>query len=93
MRIKTMKTTGIQNCFKTSVSSMIVIACFCFVSWQSIKCFVKYLENPQGTKLIMDSTMNQPIPAITVCANPKKSKYSKDVLYNKDVLKQCRIPT
>ena len=33
------------------ISCMIHISCICFVGWKTAECFMKFFDNPQGTKL------------------------------------------
>ena len=79
-------TNNYMNCIFTSV---IIISCVCFVSWQSIKCIIKYIEMPQGTKQSLSYTGFHQFPAITVCSDPNRNK---DVtVYNLEKLKKCGI--
>ena len=71
MHKKQKQTIGLKNSLKLLFSSLIVIACISFVSWQTIKCVNKYLEKPYrtiprlnryGFKEVMGKTQMRPVP-------------------------------
>lgn len=64
------------------ISFLITISCLALVIWQTIKCFTKYIEKPQGTTLSIENTAHLPFPVITICS------YSG---YNKEELEKCGI--
>ena len=56
---------------------IINIACICFVAQKSTECFIKFIEKPQGTKLIIQKISNiDHFPAITICANEDKLRWN-----------------
>jgi hypothetical protein len=67
----------------------ILLACLLFVTWQTSKCFDKYIKNPQGTKLEIIYTAGQNFPAVTVCGHPEYR--STNLLYNETNLNLCGI--
>ena len=85
-----MQKVDLKNTIRLTFSALITILCIIFVSWQSVKCIKKYIENPQGTKLAIDYTANHQFPAITVCADPLVNQNS-DRWYNLTHLGICGI--
>ena len=66
--MKIMHTIDVNSAIKRSAYFSISLACFAFVSWQSVQCIQKYIEKPQGTKLTLQHTSEIPqFPSITIC--------------------------
>ena len=71
----------IKSIIKRFTYFSISLACFVFVSWQSIQCIQKYIEKPQATKLSLQHTSEIPqFPAITICPRNLSAKYDEDHL-------------
>ena len=80
-----MKTVGPG--FKKQFSAIVISACIVFAGWQSIKCFMKYMNMPKGTSLSIkniDKIGYEQFPAITIC--PREAEG-----FNKERLKDCNI--
>ena len=71
--------------YRNGIRMIIFIACFSFASWQCIKCFQRYFDKPQGTKLSIEDPTNELFPAITIC--PRDKEYG----YNETILSDCGI--
>ena len=70
---------------RTCLSMVIIAICYSITSWQAMQCIVKYLDEPQGTKLSIENAKLHPYPAITICPlEPSKT-------YNEIILKDCKI--
>ena len=79
--LKIMTPIGINSAIKFCTYFSISLACFVFVSWQSVQCIQKYIEKPQGTKLTLQHISEIPqFPAITICNG-----------YDEDHLKKCGL--
>ena len=60
---------------QTSIWIVINFSSICFVIWKSSECVFKFLENPKGTTLSIETTDNHQFPAITVCALENFDEY------------------
>ena len=72
---------------KKQFSTIVISACIVFVGWQSIKCFMKYMNMPTGTSLSIkniDKIGYEQFPAITICPREDES-------FNDERLKECNI--
>lgn len=45
----------------------VFLACLSFASWQTWKCFEKYLDRPQSTAISIANPAKEMSPTITVC--------------------------
>lgn len=52
---------------------------------------MKFIDNPQGTKLGIEYAGKHPYPAITVCGDYKDSQKRKKFTFNEKRLKECKI--
>ena len=86
-----MQNVGLKKSFSFVISSIIIIGCITFVAWQSCQCIMKFIENPQGTKLGIEYAGKHPYPAITVCGDYKDSQKRKKFTFNEKRLKECKI--
>ena len=68
-----------------SFSTIFDISCICIISWKTIQSFIKYLENPQGTKVSLEHSQNHQFPTITFCYD------GEDGRWNVTHLKYCKI--
>ena len=53
--------------FRTFLFVCVNGACLGFVIWQTIKCINSYIEQPIGTMLKMEKSIDLTFPAIAVC--------------------------
>ena len=84
-----MENVGLKKSCSFVISSIIIIGCITFVAWQSCQCVMKFIENPQGTKLGIEYAAKHPYPAITVCADYTLNR--KKFIFNEKRLKECQI--
>ena len=69
-----------------TISFMIHISCICFVTWKTTECFMKFFDNPQGTKLeVKNLAAVDKFPAITIGA------MNKGLRWNVSHLNHCGI--
>lgn len=86
-----MEKIGIKKSCSFVISSIIIIGCIAFVAWQSCQCIMKFIDNPQGTKLGIEYAGKHPYPAITICGDYKDSQKRKKFTFNEKRLKECKI--
>ena len=86
-----MEKIGIKKSCSLVISSIIIIGCIAFVAWQSCQCIMKFIDNPQGTKLGIEYAGKHPYPAITICGDYKDSQKRKKFTFNEKRLKECKI--
>ena len=71
----------IKSFIKSITYFSISLACLIFVLWQSVQCIEKYIEKPQGTRLLLQHISEiQQFPAITICPYYLYHKYDEDHL-------------
>ena len=85
-------TDNLCNPILPLVFSLIVnISCVIFVSWKSTECFIKYFNNPQGTKVdIKHSGNTGQFPCVTICAL-NTDKIPPGIRWNISHLNKCGI--
>ena len=77
-----------KKSIQKALSFAIPIACFIFVSWQSVKCIAKFMDSPHGTKASLQNiAATHTFPAITICKHAGKA-YDP---YNSNQLKNCKL--
>ena len=62
------------------------LSCICIVSWKIVLCYIKYLENPQGTKISLENAQNHQFPTMTFCFDDEEGGR-----WNTTHLKHCKI--
>ena len=67
---------------------LVFISCIGTLTWQLSKCFLRYLEKPQGTQISFISSAGKMIPSITVC--PPNIRYNISFL-NSTILSECGL--
>ena len=76
------KTLSWNNTFYKSLSAILFLGCFTFVTFRGYRCFEKYFQKPQAVQISYEYTGNNPFPSFSICVkNP----------YHEDVLKNCQI--
>ena len=64
--------------------------CLIIVTWQSVKCVLKFVEKPLGTQISLVESTKETLPEITVCPYPFGNT-GKKFRYNTTILKDCNI--
>ena len=62
------------------------LSCICVVCWKIVLCYIKYLENPQGTKISLEHSQNHQFPTMTFCFDDEEGSR-----WNTTHLKHCKI--
>ena len=56
------------------------LACICFVSWKGLQCFIRFLEEPEGTTVSIEYAGKNPFPALTICAQNGEDRWDESHL-------------
>ena len=80
-----------KSFFSFAISWLINLACIVFVAQKSTECLIKFIDQPQGTKLdIKNAAKIDQFPRITICAVDADKK-EKGLRWNLTHLHHCGI--
>ena len=67
-----------KKTFPKIFSATIWLICGLIVMYQSLKCVLKYIDNPKGAEISMTDGMNEMFPHFTICSDSQKYVTTSD---------------